>query len=356
MLRTDTTLWTTPWLRPLNDLAAIDDLLAHVHPTWSLSAIKARVERVTAETPDTTTFTLRPNRNWPGARTGQHLGLTVEIDGVRHNRRYSISSAPDADRTVAITVKRQPDGIVSTWLHDHVAVGDVLALDPPAGDFTLPNPLPTRLLLLSAGSGITPLMAMLRTLAQHSTRVEVAFVHVTRGPAIFARELARRAASSGALALHIHDSTRAGRFEVASLDGLVPDWRERPTLLCGPAPFMTACRSHWRTHGDAALLHTESFGAPLASPSASAGPACEVRCTRSERLFTSDGTTPLLVAAEHGGLRPRYGCRMGICHTCSCVKQSGTVENLRTGAISSTPGERIQLCINRARSDLTLEL
>ncbi len=135
----------------------------------------------------------------------------------------------------------------------------------------------------------------------------------------------------------------------------MPDWRERPTWLCGPASFMAACRAQWETAGLADRLHLESFGV-VPQPSSEPVTATEIRCARSERVFTSDGSTPLLVAAEQGGLRPRYGCRMGICHTCSCVKTSGTVENLRTGEISSEPGERIQLCISRARTDCTLEL
>ena len=119
---------------------------------------------------------------------------------------------------------------------------------------------------------------------------------------------------------------------------------------------MATFRDHWRARGLAAQLHEESFGVPSAGAAAADAAALEIRCARSERLFTAGGATPLLVAAEHAGLRPRYGCRMGICHTCSCVKRSGTVENLLTGEVSSEPGERIQLCISRARTDLTLEL
>jgi ferredoxin-NADP reductase len=350
-----TTILTSPWLHPLNDVAAIDDLLAQFHPTWSLGRIKARVLAVIAETPDTTTFVLRPNRNWPGFRAGQHVGVEVEIDGIRHQRRYSLSSAPRRARSIAITVKRQPGGTVSNWLHDHLHVGDTLALEPPAGGFVLPDPLPQHLLMLSAGSGITPVMAMLRALVQTTTPVDVAFVHVVRRPAdaIFATELRHLAATDPRVTLHL-TSPKRGRFDPAALARLVPDYAERPTLLCGPATFMTTLQAHYDAQGLGAHLFLESFGAPLPAPGAAA--AVEIRCARSERLFTADGATPLLVAAERAGLQPRYGCRMGICHTCSCVKRDGTVENLLTGEVSSEPGERIQLCISRARTDLTLEL
>jgi ferredoxin-NADP reductase len=352
------TIWTTPWLRPFNDLAAIDDLLAQVHPTWSLGRIKARVVAVLLETPDTKSFVLRPNRNWPGFRAGQHVGVEVEIAGVRHQRRYSLSSAPERRRVVAITVKRHAGGRVSNWLHDHLQIGDTLVLNAPAGDFVLPDSLPTRLLMLSAGSGITPLMSMLRLLARDHAPIDVAFVHVARRPAdaIFGAELAALRATWRTLALHPHHSETDGRFDLGVLARLVPDYAERSTLLCGPHSFMTDVREQWRTLGIESRLQCESFGGPVTINADDDGTTLEVRCTRSERVFTVGGTAPLLVEAEQAGLRPRYGCRMGICHTCVCVKRSGTVENLRTGEISADPDEHIQLCISRARSDLTLEL
>jgi stearoyl-CoA 9-desaturase NADPH oxidoreductase len=355
-MRPETTIWSSPWLYPLNDVVAIDDLLAQLHPTWSLRRIKARVDEILVETPDTKTFVLRPNRHWPGFRAGQHVGVEIEIAGVRHVRRYSLSSAPTREPRVTITVKRQPGGKVSNWLHDHVRIGDALVLEPPAGEFVLPSPLPAGLLMLSAGSGITPLMAMLRTVLHATVPIDITFIHVARRPddAIFARELADFSASDPRLTRHRHFTAEHGRFTPATLARLAPDYHERSTLLCGPPSFMATLQEHFRAEGLAARLDFESFGAVLGDTAATA--TTEIRCARSERLFTSDGTTPLLVAAEQAGLRPRYGCRMGICHSCSCVKRDGTVENLRTGEISSEPGERIQLCISRARSDLTLEL
>lgn len=357
-MQTISVLWTNPWLRPLNDVAAIDDLLAQLHPTWALGRIKARVLAVIVETPDASTFALRANRNWPGFHAGQHVGITVEIAGVRHQRRYSISSAPDGGRSFAITVKRQPGGTVSNWLHDHVRQGDIVTLEPPAGSFVLPNPLPARLLMLSAGSGITPVMAMTRTALGLVPALDLTFVHVSRRPddAIFAAELAHLAARHPGLRVHSHHSTERGRFDPTALVRRVPDYAQRSAFLCGPEGFMTTFRAHYAARGLAEQLSEESFGVPPGDQAADDGAAMEVRCARSERLFTAAGAMPLLVAAEHGGLQPRYGCRMGICHTCSCVKRSGTVENLLTGEVSSEPGERIQLCISRARTDLTLEL
>ncbi len=355
-LTTPTAIWTTPWLRPLNDVAALDDLLAALHPTWSIGRLKARVTAVVDETSEVRTFVLRPNRNWPGFRAGQHVGVEVEIAGVRHQRRYSISSAPGAARTLAITVKRQAGGRVSTWLHDHLETGDVVTLAPPAGDFVLPTPLPARLLMLAGGSGITPLMAMLRTLVRGGGRLDVVVVQAARraSDVIFAGELERLAATLPGVGFHPWLSEGGARLDGAALARLVPDHGERHALLCGPAGFMATFRAHWRRLGLTAPLQIESFGAAPAP--AGDGGSYEISCTRAQRGFVADGDTPLLVAAERGGLRPRYGCRMGICRSCLCVKRHGAVENLLTGRVSTEPDERIQLCISRARSAVTLEL
>jgi stearoyl-CoA 9-desaturase NADPH oxidoreductase len=351
-------IWRSPWLRPLNDLPAIDDLLAQVNPLWSLGHIKARLRRIIQETPDTRTFVLEPNRNWPGFRAGQHVLVEMEIGAVRHQRTYSLSSAPADGRLAAITVKRQPGGKVSNWLHDNLRPGDVFTLGVPGGEFVLPRPAPARLLLLSAGSGITPLMSMLRDLRSSGYAGDVAFVHACRSRehAIFRAELEHLAATWPHVRLHLHYSSDAGRLDVGTLTDLVRDHAERHTLLCGPQGFITTFQDQWHARGIGEQLRVEHFGIPAAPLAAHGDAAMTVRWARSQRTFTATGTAPLLVEAERAGLNPRYGCRMGICRTCQCVKLNGTVENLRTGAVSSEPGEQVQLCISRARSDLVLDV
>jgi len=349
-------LLASPWLRPLNDLDAVDDLLAQVHPTWALGRIKARVEEVREEAPGVRSFLLRPNRRWPGFAAGQHVAVSIEIDGVRHDRSYSLSSAP-ADRLLRITVKRQPGGLVSNALHDRLAAGDVVELSPPAGEFVLPPALPAKLLLLSAGSGITPVQSMLRDLRRRDPRRDVVFVHVCRTPrdAIFADELAELAAAMPGLRLLTHATAERGRPGAGAIAALVPDFAERHTSLCGPASFMATIEAHWQAEGLAHRLACERFTGPELRGRAAGAPV-RVRATRSGRVFTTTGERPLLVEAERAGLSPKHGCRMGICRTCRCRLASGSVENLRTGEVTTEPGRLIQLCVSAARTDLELEL
>src|SRR5579884_2087914 len=319
----------SPWLRPLNDADALDDLLALANPLWSVRARRARVVRVIDETPDARTFVLRPNRRWGGFVAGQHVCVAIEIDGVRHERAYSLSSRP-GEPTIAVTVKRQPGGRVSNFLHDAVRPGHVLALSRAAGRFVVPDPPPTRLLMLSAGSGITPVRSILRDLHARRRATDVVLVHSCRTPqdAIFRDELA----------------------------ALARAWPARTTFLCGPVAFMEMVREMWREAGAEGRLRSESFTGPAPAGNPAALATATVTCVRSGAVFAAAPNRPLLVEAERSGLRPRHGCRMGICHTCLCRKVSGTVENLVTGAVSSAPDTMIQLCICAARSDLTLAL
>src|SRR5579885_3270508 len=305
----------SPWLRPLNDADAHDDLLALANPLWSVRAWRARVVRVIDETPDARTFVLRPNRRWGGFVAGQHVCVAIAIDGVRHERAYSLSSRP-GEPTIAVPVQRQP------------------------------------------GSGITPVRSILRDLHARRPATDVVLVHSCRTPqdAIFRRELVALARTWPALRLEFVFTAEAGRLDRTRLTRLVPDWAARTTFLCGPVAFMEMVREMWREAGAEGRLRSESFTGPAPAGNPAALATATVTCVRSGAVFAAAADRPLLVEAERSGLRPRHGCRMGICHTCLCRKVSGTVENLVTGAVSSAPNTMIQLCICAARSDLTLAL
>jgi stearoyl-CoA 9-desaturase NADPH oxidoreductase len=348
-------VWRSPWLAPFNDVNALNDLLGQVNALWSIDRILARVIEVRTETADTRTFVLRTNRLWPGHRAGQHVVVEMEIDGVRRHRTFSIASAPGRSREIDITVRRQPHGRVTGWMHEQLRPGMVVGLSAPRGDFTLPETLPPRLLLIAAGSGITPIMAMLRDLQARGARPDIRLVQLSREPAdaIFRNELEQLARGWPQLQLRTWYSRLQGRLDPRALDALVPDADQRSAWLCGPHVFMQAVLAHWQAQGRPAPQH-ESFGAPLRR--AASGERVAVRALKAERMFTASADLPLLQEAESAGLQPKSGCRIGICQTCKCVKRSGVVRNLLTGAVSAEPDEQIQLCISAPVSELSLEL
>ena len=364
------------WLRPFNDPALIRGTARALNPLHKTTGIGARVVEVITETTECKTFVLQTNRRWPGKRwpghlAGQHTLLTVTIDGRQLSRTFSISSPNSANGLIAITVKRARSNAkrisVSNWMFEHLAVGAVVQLSAPVGKFSLKNQgasknkRASKLLLLSAGSGITPVMAILRQLqASACTDVSITFVHVCRSESdfIFATELRALADSWPALRLVVHFSSTQGRFAPAWLAELVPKLHQHEVYLCGPNAFADAAYAALRDAGVAHAIHQESFGGFTAATDTADGASSEHVLTleNNKQSFTISTQTNLLDALETAGLNPAFGCRIGICKTCQCVKRSGVVKNLRTGEISDAPNELIQLCISAPRSPLELAI
>ncbi|WP_258906730.1 ferredoxin reductase [Actinokineospora sp. UTMC 2448] len=333
----------------------VDRYLGMVNPLWSVREIRAVVVRVAHHTPDTVTLTLRPNANWTGARAGQHVRLTVAVGGVLRTRFFSVASA-EGSADVEITAK--VNRAVSRHLKEHARPGMVVTLSPAEGEFVLPDVLPARLLLISGGSGITPVMSILRTLTARAHDSRITFLHYAFTPrdVVYADELAAIAAADSRVTLRIAYTEAPG---AGALDGLFrrehlagADHAAALTYVCGPAPLMDAVADLWAADGLADRLLAERF-VPVTVPSADA--VGEVRFRRSGVRAANDGRS-LLEQAEAAGLSPEYGCRMGVCHTCTTVKAGGAVRNTLTGAVSAEPGERVQLCVTTACGDVELDI
>jgi len=338
----------------------IDFWLREVDPTLAVAEMRARITAIVVETDDVKTFVLRPSRRWTGFRPGQYVTLEVEIEGVRTRRCYSISCAPADERSFTITVKRVAGGVVSNWLHNVAKVGDTVVIGPAQGDFTLPDPPPAKLLLVSAGSGITPVFSLLLELAGRDALTDVVLLHYARTEheVIFRERLVALAERHPGLRVelrHTRGAAPQARFDEATLREVAADFADRDAFVCGPPPLLDAVEQVWARHELSARLRRERFVAPTPAVIEDAGEA-RVKLVRSGKEFRTEGRGTLLEEAERAGARPAYGCRMGVCHTCKCRKQSGTVQNLLTGEISSEPEEDIQLCISVARSDVELSL
>jgi ferredoxin-NADP reductase len=340
----------------------VDFWLGELGSVQSFTELRARVVDIVDETHDVKTFVLAPGAAWPGHRAGQYVPIDVEIDGVRVRRCYSISSGPSRARAsrIAITVKRVPGGRVSTWMHERVRRGDLVTLGTPAGDFVLPAGGAPSLLLWSGGSGITPVMAILRELAARDALEDVVFLHSARSrdDLVFQREVERMAGRFGGLRVVylLDDAPDASNGLAARLAAAAPDFAARATFLCGPSGMMDAAARIWSEAGASERLVTERF-APAPRPAARAGvDGAKVFLARSGREVATSGAGTLLEQLERAGERPAHGCRMGICNTCRCRKVSGVVEDMVTGAVSSEPDEEIRLCVSIVRSDLELSL
>ena len=334
-----------------------------LNPLWSTHALQARVERVWDETADARTLTLKPGRGWRRHRPGQHLRIGVPIGGRHYTRTYSIASAPERDDgLIEITVKAIEGGRLSRHLVRELRVGDVLPIGLPQGDFCLPDSAPVRPLFITAGSGITPVMGMLRSLVARERLPDTVHVHYAphARDVIFGEALRALAAKHPRYRLHlVHTREEAAperrHFGAAALEQLAPDWRTREAWACGPQSLLDAVEARWRGAGLSGRLHVERFRAPLARFDGDARGGT-VRFVAAGVSAAADAATPLLRVAEDAGLNPPHGCRMGICHTCPRVLRAGRVRDLRTGAVHGEPGEKVLICVSAAAGDCEIEL
>jgi ferredoxin-NADP reductase len=334
-----------------------DDYLRLLNPLWTARELRGRVEKVVPETDDAATLVIRPGWGWRyDHRPGQYVGIGVQVDGRFQWRSYSISSPPRrSGRTIAITVRAMPEGLLSAHLVKGLEPGTIVRLALPEGEFVLPDPPPAKLLFLVGGSGITPVMAMLRTLDRRGTMPDVVLHYSSPTPErmIFRDELTALEEKHDGLTVHRLHTDIDGMLDLAEIDAFCDDWTDRDAWACGPGPMLDAITEHWRERGDEDRLHLERFSLELGGDGGEGG---TLTFRNSGKSIEADGATTVLEAGEQAGVGMPYGCRMGICHTCTLTLVSGTVRDLRNGDEFGQPNEPVQTCVTAAVGDCTLDI
>lgn len=337
------------------------DFLDLFAPLRAGADLRARVVAVQPETADAATILLKPGADWAGHRPGQYLRIGVDVDGVRQWRAYSLTHGPRADGLISITVKAVADGKVSPYLVHEARPGTLVHLEQAAGDFVLPD-RPGPLLFVTAGSGVTPVIGMLRNLfpvsddgtvvvPEHSQGLDIVVVHVapTEPDSIFLHNL-RALDAAGAIRLVARYDDVHGVLDIDDLGTLVPDLADRATYACGPAALLDVLADHHDRHG--IPLHVERFRVAHVKP----GDGGTVRFQTSEVVVDSPGESSILDAAEEAGVLMPSGCRMGICFGCVLPMREGAVRDLRNGEVTTASGDpvMIQTCISAAAGDCHL--
>ncbi|WP_040338859.1 ferredoxin reductase [Candidatus Blastococcus massiliensis] len=330
---------TTPLL-PVDYLDLFD-------PLRSGAALRGRIEAVLPETRDAASIVIRPGKDWLPHRPGQYVRIGIDIDGVRQWRAYSITSVLDrADGCFTVTVKAIPDGKVSNHLVHRAKPGTIIQLDQATGDFCLPEETPEKALFVTAGSGITPVMGILRNSAEQLTDTVLVHSAPTADDVVFGPEL-RQMAAEGRIRLIEQHTDSAGMLDARSIAELVPDLHERATWACGPVGMLEALEEQWASAGIADRLYTERFRPRILVT----GEGGTVTFTKNGTTVEADGATPILDAAEDAGVLMPSGCRMGICYGCVLPLREGVVRDLRNGETTiAAPGDGvlIQTCISAA--------
>ena len=287
-----------------------DDYLKLLNPLWSARELRGLVVDVRRETEDSATVTIKPGWGFCGDyQPGQYLGIGVRVGGCWHWRSYSLTSVPRRDKKlISITVKATPEGFLSSHLVNGVEPGTVVRLAAPRGDFALPNPAPAKVLFVTAGSGITPVMAMARTLLAQGHSGEIAFIHYARTPAeaCYRDELA---AMSRVRVLHGYtrsdDGDLTGRFGPEHLAAAMPS--PDAVFVCGPTPLVEAVQSHCDN------VYTESFVPPVFLRSSDTlhenHPHTHVPDFSSDRLQLCIGRDTTILPTQNKRLASHRHCR-----------------------------------------------
>ncbi|MBT0568148.1 ferredoxin reductase [Williamsia sp. CHRR-6] len=334
-----------------------DDYLHLINPLWSARELRGRIVSVRKETEDSATVEIETG--WGFSHTyqpGQYVGIGLQVDGRWHWRSYSLTSfgEPQQKKRITVTVKANPDGFLSTHLVDGVKPGTIIRLAPPRGDFTLPHPAPAQILFITAGSGITPVISMLRGLRARGETPDIVHIHSapTREDVIFLDEIEQLAAADVGYTLHLQLTREMGKVDLTDLGSQVPDWTSRSTWACGPVQMLDDVEAVWTSAGIADHLHIERFAIARTDKGGEGG---TVTFAKSGKSVEIDGATTLLEAGENLGIQVPFGCRMGICQTCVVQLTEGYVRDLRSGD-ERREGDRIQTCISTVSGECTLDL
>jgi ferredoxin-NADP reductase len=343
------------------------DYLDVIDPLRSSADLRGRIVAIHPETRDAVSVVIKPGRGWRGHTPGQYVRIGIDVDGVRQWRAYSLTSETfrragaqrpgnqsSRDGCIAITVKAIPDGKVSNHLVRRTAVGTIVQLDQAAGDFTLGEQAPSKILFLTAGSGVTPVMGMLRNLTELHCDIVVVHSAPTADDVIFGGEL-RMMARQGRIRLVEKHTDTDGMLDVAKLDELVDDFAERQTWACGPAGMLDALETRWAGDDIADRLHTERFRPTIIT----AGDGGQVTFSKSSTVVDAGGAETLLDAGEAAGVLMPSGCRMGICFGCVVPLRQGAVRDLRTGDVTTaSAGDNVQIqtCVSAAAGSCDIDL
>jgi stearoyl-CoA 9-desaturase NADPH oxidoreductase len=351
------------WVNMVRGLAARattpllpDDYLSLLNPLWSARELRGEIVEVKPETEDTATVIIRPGWGFSGDyRPGQYVGIGLRVDGKWHWRSYSLTSVPErGEHDISITVKATPEGFLSAHLVNGVEPGTIVRLQSAKGDFALPNPPPNELLFITAGSGITPIMGMLRSLRTRGQFPDIVHLHTapSQDAVIFFDELREIEKEQRGYRLHLQLTETHGKVDFDELDDIVADWQNRSAWACGPAAMLDTVEKVWKDNDIAHALHMERFSIAATDKGGEGG---TVKFSISDKEIEIDGATTIMEAGEKLGIQMPFGCRMGICQTCVLPLEEGHIRDIRSGQEHGA-GDRIQTCISTASGNCTINV
>jgi ferredoxin-NADP reductase len=355
-------------------------------PKWEGDLAPLECIEIIEETHNVKSFRFKSQKDaWFQFLPGQHTTLFLNIDGADVMRTYTIASSPTRPHTITITSKRMSDGVVTNWMHDNLKVGDVIDALNIGGSFSVALDKPRRkVLLMSGGSGITPMLSMTRYFVDLAIDVDIVFVHNAQTPEdlIGKYELDYYAHHQSNFELNYvcdkADTTwqgESGYLNADMLTRMVPDYLQREVYCCGPEAYMVNAKGILQASSfDMSCYHQESFDIEsstaqqnMAEPNAelvqapnSDSEIIEYRVTLTEtgRTISCDSNSNILSAIQAKGIGVSFACSMGMCGTCRVKMTGGTVDMETQGGLLKSHEEEgyILTCCSHPTSDVVLDL
>jgi ferredoxin-NADP reductase len=345
---------------PLNALSdsvvdqdAINFWMQKFNPLWSVNQPLGKIVQKEQAAQDMLSLKIQVNRLFKFGEAGQHHPVYIVIKGIRYERSYSLTRLDQ--QHVLLNVKKVNAGKVSGWLAEQAKVGDVLEFGQPYGEMTLPQQA-SPLILLAAGSGITPMLSMLEALdrkAGFAAPVTLWYwVSKNQDAAFTARfeDLAQKYPNFSYQVFATQEQPAAPRLDESYLTQLQAI-EQSTVYACGPSGFVAKAE---QVFAAAKLFKSEAFSMSQSDESESG--FVNVTLTQSKKIVSIPKGQSILVSLEQQNIKPPHGCRMGICNKCSCNKVEGSIKNLVNGAQNTEPGNFIKICVNSAQTDLVIDL
>ena len=329
------------WLQKFNSL-------------WSVNQALGKIVQKENSAQNMVSLTIQFNRHFEVGQAGQHHPIFVEVDGIRYERSYSLTQLDS--QHVLLTVKKVDQGKVSAWLVEQSKVGDILEFGQPYGDMLLPEQAQT-MLLLAAGSGITPMLSLLKALSKtdRMTQAPIQLLYWVKEYADVAfksrfEQLAEQYPNFSFQVFYTQEVDAGERLNQTHA-ALLENIENSVVYACGPSGFVA--------QAEQLFAHAQSFKSEAFSMTPvenSETGFVNVTLLKSKKVLAIPKGQSILASLEQQNVKPTHGCRMGICNKCVCNKVEGSTKNLVNGGQNSEPGNLLKICVNSAQSDLVIDL
>lgn len=329
--------------------------LQKLNPLWSVNQALGSIVKKEIIANDTVALTIEFNRKFSVGEAGQHHPVFVVVNGIRYERTYSLTQVNA--KKVLLVAKKVENGVASSWLLEQSKVGDILEFGRPYGDMQLPeNTQP--LILLAAGSGITPMHSLIQALVVsnkiNEMPVTLMYWVKTQADVAFKAEFEQLATQYENFKVEFfytqdaeHPASRLNESHVKAFQNI----EQSTVYACGPSGFTANVEALFAA---AHCIKTEAFSmSPVLHDEIG---FVNVTLTQSNKVVSIPKGQPILLGLEQQNIKPKHGCRMGICNKCACNKAEGSTKNLVNGSQNNEPGNLLKICVNSAQTDLVIDL